>query len=252
MIEHFATADWPDPVEVVNERGRSPFVLICEHASNYIPAEYIGLGLPREDLVRHIAWDIGAADLTRSLATRLDAVAFLSAYSRLLIDLNRPLGSQTSIPTRSEATDIPGNFAVDERERRRRAERMFDPFHGMIDKHLDSRFRLGRPTRILTIHSFVPNFLGVSRPWHAGVLFAKAEDFADEILTGLRRDPALNIQPNVPYRITPDGDYSVPCHGDKRGIPAVLVEIRHDLIADGRGVEDWTKRLAASVAVPVQ
>ncbi len=104
--------DWPDAVEVLNEDGRSPFVLICEHASNHIPAEYDKLGLDEKELARHIAWDIGAAQVTRALSKRLDASAFLGGYSRLLIDLNRPLHVADSIPLRSEATDIPGNLSL--------------------------------------------------------------------------------------------------------------------------------------------
>jgi len=55
---------WPHAVETINENGRSPIVLICEHASNHIPAEYAGLGLDASEVTRHIAWDIGAANLT--------------------------------------------------------------------------------------------------------------------------------------------------------------------------------------------
>src|SRR5690606_24040260 len=104
---------WPASVEALNESGDSPFVLVCEHASNYIPAEYHKLGLEERQLLRHIAWDIGAANLTRALSKRLDAAAFLGRYSRLLIDLNRPLHVADSIPQRSEATDIPGNRSLD-------------------------------------------------------------------------------------------------------------------------------------------
>ena len=105
-------ADWPPALEIVNQAGRSPIVLICEHASNHMPAEYGGLGLGPVDLSRHIAWDVGAAEVTRHLARLLDAPAFLAGYSRLLIDLNRPLGAASSIPLVSEATEIPGADAV--------------------------------------------------------------------------------------------------------------------------------------------
>jgi predicted N-formylglutamate amidohydrolase len=93
-------------IETVNLGGRSPIVLICPHASNYIPPEYNGLGLPAAELERHIAWDSGAAGITRELARILDAPAFLGTYSRLLIDLNRPPQMPTSIVERSEANDI--------------------------------------------------------------------------------------------------------------------------------------------------
>lgn len=242
--------DWPDAVELLNEHGLSDIVLLCEHASNHIPAQYRQLGLDASHLQRHIAWDIGAAEVTRLLSARLDAAAFLSGYSRLLIDLNRPLGTPGSIPVLSEDTEIPGNVGIDPAERDRRAEIMFSPFHDRVAAHLDRRMAAGRPTLIVTIHSFTPAFLGVSRPWHAGVLHAHAADLAEVILSGLRTDAALNVAANVPYVISRDADYAVPIHGDDRGIPAVLVEIRQDLLSTRSGIEEWADRLAA--ALPAQ
>ncbi|WP_256750275.1 N-formylglutamate amidohydrolase [Mesorhizobium sp. Mes31] len=239
--------DWPQAVEVLNEHGRSDIVLLCEHASNHMPAEYGRLGLEASHLQRHIAWDIGAAEVTRLLSARLEAPAFLSGYSRLLIDLNRPLGTLGSIPVLSEDTDIPGNVGIDVAERTRRAAIMFSPYHDRVAAHLDRRMTEGRPTRIVTIHSFTPVFLGVARPWHAGVLHDHAADLAESILSGLRTDAALNVAANVPYVISRDADYAVPIHGDDRGIPAVLVEIRQDLLSTRSGIEDWVNRLAAAL-----
>lgn len=239
--------DWPEAVEVLNENGHSDIVLLCEHASNHMPAEYRQLGLDASHLQRHIAWDIGAAEVTRLLSSKLDAPAFLSGYSRLLIDLNRPLHSQGSIPVLSEDTDIPGNVGIDATERTRRAETMFLPFHDRVAAYLDRRAQPGRQTRIVTIHSFTPVFLGVSRPWHAGVLHDHASDLAEAILSGLRTDAALNVAANVPYVISREADYAVPIHGDDRGIPAVLVEIRQDLLSTRSGIEEWANRLAAAL-----
>ncbi|TPM93551.1 N-formylglutamate amidohydrolase [Mesorhizobium sp. B2-1-3A] len=239
--------DWPDAVEALNEHGHSDIVLLCEHASNHMPAEYRQLGLDASHLQRHIAWDIGAAEVTRILSARLDAPAFLSGYSRLLIDLNRPLGTPGSIPVLSEDTGIPGNVGIDAAERDRRAKVMFSPFHDRVAAHLDRRVAEGRPTRIVTIHSFTPVFLGVARPWHAGVLHEHAAGLAEAILSGLRADAALNVAANVPYVISRDADYAVPIHGDDRGIPAVLIEIRQDLLANRAGIEEWADRLAAAL-----
>lgn len=237
-------SDWPAAVETLNENGGSDIVLLCEHASNHMPAEYGRLGLEPRHLERHIAWDIGAAALTRRLSARLDAPAFLSGYSRLLIDLNRPLDSAGSIPLRSEDTDIPGNAGLDPEERARRAALMFVPFHEAVERHLDRRQAAWRPTRIVTIHSFTPVFLGERRRWHAGVLFDRAQALGEAILEGLQRaDPSCEVGANVPYVISPDADYAVPIHGDQRGIEAVLIEVRQDLLADERGIADWSDRL---------
>lgn len=239
--------EWPAAVEVLNESGGSDVVLLCEHASNHMPAEYGRLGLDPRHLERHIAWDIGAAAVTRQLSARLDAPAFLSGYSRLLIDLNRPIGAPGSIPIRSEDTDIPGNIGIGEAERARRAELMFLPFHDRVAAHLDKRAAEDHRTMIVTIHSFTPVFLGVARPWHAGVLYDRAHDLAQDILSGLRSDRTIIADANVPYVISRDGDYAVPIHGDDRGVPAVLIEIRQDLISNAAGISEWTDRLAAAL-----
>jgi predicted N-formylglutamate amidohydrolase len=239
--------DWPDAVEILNPHGRSPFVLTCEHASRHIPADYRGLGLPDAEIARHIGWDIGAAEVTRRLSERLDAPAFLSRYSRLLIDLNRPLDADSSIPLRSETTDIPGNRTLDPGERARRAARMFHPFHAAVTDHLQERARLSRRTAILAIHSFTPVFKGVQRPWHAGVLFSHSRDWGMALVQELGRT-GLTVAANEPYVIARDEDYTIPVHGEDRDVPALLIEIRQDLIADGAGAGEWAERLAQAVA----
>ena len=243
-----AATQWPPAVDVRNEAGRSPIVLICEHASNHIPAQYRQLGLDDHELTRHIAWDIGAAELTRVLSKRLDAVAFLATYSRLLIDLNRPLHVADSIPVRSEATDIPGNHALDPAERKRRAQLLFEPFHNRLRGHLDQRLADGRRSVLVAIHSFTPVYLGQSRAWHAGVLFDKAAALGQSLVAQLSSDPMLNVGANVPYSVSADDDYALVVHGDLLGNAAVLIEVRNDLLADSAGVEEWADRLERALA----
>jgi predicted N-formylglutamate amidohydrolase len=240
----------PAPVTVVNEGGRFPVVLICEHASNHIPACYGGLGLAPEDLLRHIAWDIGAADLARRLSALLDAPLFLSGYSRLLIDCNRPPGAPTSIVLRSEDTPIPGNRALAPEEIARREAAYFTPFQNRIAGFLDAQAAAGRRITILGVHSFTPVFHGVRRPWHVGVLYRDAITLGARLLGALRSDPALVVGDNEPYRIELDEDYTVPVHGDPRGVPAALIEVRQDLLATSDGVEAWARRIANLLRQP--
>lgn len=248
--------DAPPPATTLNEGGASPYVLLCEHASNHIPAAYGGLGLGPRDLGRHIAWDIGAADLARDLSRRLDAPLILSGYSRLLIDCNRPPGAPTSIPVRSEDTDIPGNLGLDDAERARREALYFAPFQAAVARLLDRRAAEGKRTVVVGVHSFTPVFLGVARPWLAGVLYASAERFGRALVTrlGAALGPAV-VGDNEPYRIEPEAhDYTVPVHGDRRGLDAALLEVRQDLIASPTEAQSWGARLApifADVATEV-
>jgi predicted N-formylglutamate amidohydrolase len=239
--------DWPEPVEVLNDGGRSDIVLICEHASNHIPECFNGLGLEDIDLERHIAWDIGAESVSRSLSALLDAPCFIGKYSRLLIDLNRPIESVTSIPVRSEATDVPGNAQLSPGDRQLRIDQMFIPFHAAVSAHLDRREKDRRPTKIVAIHSFTPVFLGEARPWDAGILFDKSTKVGTDLIDRLKRVTGLNIGANVPYVIERKSDYAIPVHGEDRGLDAILVEIRQDLIGSAEGQTRWADYLFRSL-----
>jgi predicted N-formylglutamate amidohydrolase len=237
---------YPEPpaVTAVHEGGTSPYLLICEHASNYIPARYGNLGLTDEDVAGHIAWDIGGALLARRLSDLLDAPLFLSGYSRLLIDCNRPLSSPSSIPVHSEYIEIPGNQGLAAAEVALRERTFFTPFQERIARVLDDRVAAGRPSVILGIHSFTPTYLGAERAWHVGVLHGGATALASRLIEGFRRDPKLVVGDNEPYRIDLEEDYTVPVHGDARGIPAVLIEVRNDLLAGVVDIQKWAVRIA--------
>lgn len=239
--------DWPEPVEIVNPTGASPVVLLCEHASNHIPREYCGLGLSSTERASHIAWDIGAAEVTRRLSAQLDAPAFLGTYSRVVVDLNRPPGSSESIAPMSAAIDIPGNAAVAQAERRRREQRIFEPFHATVRSFLDRRIEVGTRTVLVAIHSFTPTFLGTWRPWHAGVLFDAAKDLGNRIVERLATDSSINVAANQPYTVNVAEDYAILVHGDDREIPAILIEIRNDGISGEAEIEDWAARLALAL-----
>ena len=60
----------------------------------------------------------------------------------------------------------------------------------------------------------------------------------------LRAEGDLTVGDNEPYAITGSSDYTVPVHGEERGLPHVEIEIRQDLIADPAGQAAWAARLA--------
>jgi len=240
----------PAAVTVVNEAGASPYLLICEHASNYMPARYGRLGLTDTDVRSHIAWDIGAGLLARRLSDLLDAPLFLCGYSRLLIDCNRPPGSRSSIPAQSESVEIPGNQGLATADVEHREKTFFRPFQERITRFLDDRQAASQASAILGIHSFTPTYLGIGRIWHVGILHGGAAELASQLIEGFRRDSSLAVGDNEPYRIDPEEDYTVPVHGDARGIPAVLIEVRNDLLANSEDIESWAGRIVGILPTP--
>ena len=236
----------PPPVRVINEGGSSPYVLLCEHASRFIPERYSGLGLGAADLSRHIAWDIGAAQVAQAVSKTLDAPLVMAGYSRLLIDLNRPVGSASSIPDVSDTTVTPGNLGLTAEERARRVALYFDPYQSAVSRLLDARQASGQPATVVGVHSFTPVYKGVARPWHAGILYRKSHAFGHALAHALG-GPSQAIAENEPYQIEDDSDYTVPVHGEARGLDAVLVEIRQDLIAEEVGALSWAVRLSEAL-----
>ena len=110
-------------VEVVRPDGRSPIVLVCEHASPYIPASFQDLGVSPAARVSHVAWDLGAMAVARAMSRILDATLVSSQVSRLVYDCNRPPDAPDRMPTHSEAYAVPGNRDLTEAEKRAREAR---------------------------------------------------------------------------------------------------------------------------------
>jgi len=234
--------DEPPPYGVINPGGASELLLLCEHALPLIPRRLAHLGLPKSERLRHIGWDIGALALAQDLSARLDAALFHTSYSRLVVDCNRPLDNPSLMPETSETTAITGNRGLDATKRTARLETLFHPFQSAVSRRLDLRAAAGKPTFVVGVHSYTPVYKGVARPWHAGVLYAGAAAFADRLMRAMAQEDGLVIGDNEPYRIDHD-DYTVPVHGDARGLPALLIEVRHDLISSAQGVAEWAERL---------
>jgi predicted N-formylglutamate amidohydrolase len=242
--ESLLGTDDPAPVRVLRPDGHSAFFLTADHAGRAIPRQLGTLGLPQSELERHIACDIGIAGVTETLAQALYATAVLQAYSRLVIDCNRQPGWASSIPRISELTAIPGNEALPPAEREARRRAIFLPYHQRIAELLDRRVAAGHRTVLIAMHSFTPVFKGEIRNIDIGVLYNRDARFANLLLDLLRAEGDLAVGDNAPYAITGTSDYTVPVHGEERGLPHVEIEIRQDLIADAAGQAAWAARLA--------
>jgi predicted N-formylglutamate amidohydrolase len=244
MAQKLLAADEPAAVTTYNESGSSPFLLVADHAGNIMPRALGRLGIEAAECERHIAWDIGIAGLARILADALDATLIRQNYSRLVIDCNRPPDVVTSIPEISELTPIPGNVGLSETIRAARMREIFTPYHQRIGAELDRRKQAGRATVLVALHSFTPVFKGVARRWHAGVMYNRDPRFARQLLAFLREEPGLVVGDQEPYLVSDTSDYTIPVHGERRGVPHVLIEIRQDLIADESGQHAWARILA--------
>jgi predicted N-formylglutamate amidohydrolase len=235
--------DEPPPYIEERLQGISDFVIVVDHASRRIPRRLGDLGLPASELVRHIAWDLGALGVARHLSAALDAPLVASNYSRLVIDCNRDPGVATSIPAVGEHIEIPGNRNLSAEEVAARRIEIFEPYHARIRALLDARAAAGRPTILIAQHSMTDVFKGSRRHMHAAVLYNRDRRFAGAVLDALRAESGLIVGDNEPYFVSDDTDYSVPRHGEARGLLHVEIEIRQDLIVEDRGQEDWAQRL---------
>jgi predicted N-formylglutamate amidohydrolase len=240
-------ADEPPPFEELNRHGGSVFVIAVDHACCRIPRRLADLGLPAGELRRHIAWDIGALEVARRVSNALDAPLIAQNYSRLVIDCNRDPGVASSIPTVSEHTSIPGNLNLSAGEVNARRTEIFEPYHRRIQELLDERAARDCHTILVCQHSMTSVFKGVARDMHAAILYNRDRRFAQLMLETLRRDARLRIADNQPYFVSDETDFTIPRHGEGRGLLHVEIEIRQDLVSDEVGQIEWAERIAQAL-----
>lgn len=232
-------------VLVSNARGRSPFVIVCDHASNRIPEKYGDLGLTATERLSHIAWDPGALAVSRQMSELLDAPLVQSTVSRIVIDCNRELDAPDLIWTLSEATRIAANENLDAAERQYRIDHFHRPYHASIETLLEARRHAGQETILVCMHSFTPVYLGVARPWPIGLIHGTDTHYTRALFDALKADePALNVGWNEPYAALNGVTLTLEKHGDGRGLEATMIEIRNDEILEPAGVTHWSTRLA--------
>ncbi len=214
-------------VKVFNSNPVRPIVLVCEHASNFVPPGFNGLGLNEQQLQSHIAWDPGALKTARLMAHKLEAALVASQVSRLVYDCNRPPNSATAIPLSSEQQLIPGNAAITAKLKEQRVDTYYRPFEAALTKCINS---LVAPL-VVTIHSFTPIYLGQKRAVEIGVLYDADQRFADAFMRQASQQPGFNIQRNQPYAATDGVTHTLKTHALPRGLQNMMLEIRNDLIS---------------------
>ncbi len=240
-----AATDHP-AYEVLNPDAAGPALLLCDHASNAVPDWCAGgdLGLSAADMARHIAWDPGAAGVTRRMSLEMGAPAVLSRFSRLVIDPNRGTDDPTLLMKLYDGSIIPVNRTADPAEVARRRALAYDPYHDAITERIDAMLGRNVTPHLVSIHSFTPKLRGKpARPWHIGVLWSHDDRLALPLISRLRAEGDLVVGDNEPYTGQLEGD-CMDRHGTKRALPHVLIEVRNDLIADEPGQAAWAARLS--------
>ena len=227
--------------------GAGAFVIVCDHASNRLPDGY-DPGLPADALHSHIAWDPGALAVARGLSEKLDAPLVWPDISRLVIDCNRAPDAPDLVVTAGEGRPVPGNRDLPAAEKTERIETIHAPYHAAIDDLVRRRVSAGTPTALVAVHSFTPTWHGEARPWHVGVVFDDEQRLSAPLVAMLSADRALSVGVNQPYAPADRVYYTMARHGSGSGLPAAMIEIRNDLIADSEGQEAWSARLAAMLS----
>jgi predicted N-formylglutamate amidohydrolase len=230
----------------------APIVLVCDHASHYLPARYGSLGLSAHDLLKHFAWDPGALALSRRLSALLDAPLIYGCVSRLALDVNREPVDFDSIVDTADGVSVPGNSGLSAGERARRVAEIYAPYHAAIEELLARRAQRGQPSALAAIHTYTPSLRGTVRPWHCGVIFASDARLGEEVVDGLRGEGELVVGVNEPYSPSDRVYHTMSRHGEANGNLAVMIEVRNDLVSDDEGQNAWAQRLAPILQTAAQ
>ena len=233
------------PVTNIGADRPADWIVLCDHATNIVP-DFIAegcLGLPVEDMARHIAWDPGALGVTQAMAEAFDGPAIHSNLARLVIDPTRADDDPTLVRKIYDGSIIPGNRNADADEVQRRIDLLYRPYHDGLRARIDARLAAGRTPRLISIHSFTPQLIDEPpRPWELGLLWDKDDRIFRPLMDRLAHEP-LTVGDNEPYSGALSGD-CMWMHGTSRGIPHLLIEVRNDLIETSDQQVSWGKELA--------
>ncbi len=228
----------PTPFEIVNRTGLAPLIIACDHASNRVPQALMNLGLNRDDLEKHIGYDIGARQVALALSQMFDAPLISANYSRLVVDLNRHPDDLSLIVDVSDNIPIPGNQKLTEAQKLSRIEAIFLPYHSAYEELVEEVGKNHVSPIILSVHSFTPSMAGQNRPWHYGVLWDEAHELlAREIISNFEQIDGLNVGDNQPYHANDPRGYAQVIHAEENQLQMALIEIRQDIVSSVSGQE---------------
>ncbi len=234
----------PNPVEIQHADNPSPILLVCDHAGFAVPLSLQDRMPAPDEMVRHIAVDVGARALAQHVATQLGSTLIMQRYSRLVIDMNRPHESSELCPEVSDETVIDFNQALTEQDKSIRIKKIFQPYHDTIAAMLDDRVH--QCTALVAIHSFTPKLRNQApRPWHADLISRTSVNLAVELRDILHtKRPELNLGVNEIFGVSDASDYTLRTHAEQRDLLGLSIEVRNDLLATDVAIADWGNLLA--------
>lgn len=243
LTDHDPAAYW-----VENRSGPSPVVITCDHASNKVPSALNGLGLDQSVLDRHVGYDIGTIAVATALAKKLNAPAIFSGYSRLVMDLNRPVDDFTSIRAISDGEFIPANRYLNDAEKQVRHVELFKPYHDQVAEIIEEKIDGEKYPILISVHSCTDIMNDIKRPWHVGVLTNHDRRVGEALIAVLEeRFPDMCVGDNKPYSGWDPYGFTLENHAVPRGLPNVLLEIRQDLIKDAEGESIWAEKVGSAL-----
>tara|TARA_B100000029_G_C17478199_1_gene924570 strand:+ start:55 stop:849 length:795 start_codon:yes stop_codon:yes gene_type:complete len=245
-MNEFFVDDDPPPFTITNKVGKANLLLVCDHASPRIPVTLENLGLENSILKLHIAYDIGALAVAKNLSSKINCPLVSSSFSRLVIDLNRPLDHPDLILKASDRINIPGNLNLTKKERSKRINFLFKPYHAAINQMCLEKMAQGDPPSLISIHSFNPSFGGKPRPWDIGVLWKNDSRLSSPLIRKLR-NLGFNVGDNKPYS-GHDLAYTVNTHGTRNGLASCALEINQEKICTSKGINAWSEVLGAVIS----
>jgi predicted N-formylglutamate amidohydrolase len=227
-----------------NRKGSAPVLLVADHASPFFPAAMNQLGLADWVIERHVAWDIGSANLAKFLADELDAPLVLAGFSRLIVDPNRNIADSSAFVEISDGIAIPGNMELSEEQKSSRVHSFFKPYHNRIAQRLDQFASNDIVPAMIAVHTCSPVFDQIVRPWHIGVMWDKDPRIPVPLMRHFENLDGTCVGDNEPYSGRHPADFTIDHHAEAAGLPHIGFEVRQDLVDTEGGARKWAGILA--------
>ena len=188
--ENAKIIDFRDPANPNNT-----IALTCEHATNVLPQEYKWTDNDLENFANsHWGWDPAALDVAMYLAQELKCILIHSLYSRLLVDVDRDITSDSLFRQSGDGKNIDLNQNMSKEEEHNRIIKYHMPYYNAL-REVSEKVD---PTITVSIHSFTPIYEGNVRDMEVGVLFTDSEELGQRVYEEVN-ERRLIARMNEPY-----------------------------------------------------